>query len=236
METNSLYSIRILPQIVSTHTFCSLVTFKAVVRKTSERIDILPHFSRLEVLEATNLLLPSYHSDSALPFTQTVRRLYLKTVSIDWMAGREFPLLEACTIITPPSSFLALDVCLPMCKEFHFHHRCISSFPRFQIPMIGSLVINSNHWSPVQGIQGLVHMCRAGLGTVLRPRVLHLSLLCKGPVLLTALRLLPALEELTLELPRPSALGRRFFTALLAQPATIPYGIVNFNLFEWAQK
>jgi len=55
-------------------------------------------------------------------------------------------------------------------------------------------------------------------------------------MLLTALRFLPALEELTLELPRPSALGRGFFTALLARPATIPYGREQFKLFEWAQK
>ena len=46
---------------------------------------------------------------------------------------------------------------------------------------------------------------------------------------------LPALEELSLELPRPSALGRGFFTSLLAKPGSIPYGSGIQKWFEWAE-
>jgi len=242
METNSLHAIRFLVQTTSTYTFRSLTTFRAVVQKMDEPIDLLPHFSTLEVLEVTNLLLPSYQDDTPLPFVQNLRSLYLKTVSIEWMAGRVFPLLGVCTIATPPRPFLALDVHLLTCREFHFHHRCTTSFGRFRMPMVSLLEINSNQWSPLQGNESLVLMCMAGLGTVVQPSVLHLTMLCNGPVLLSALRLLPNLRELSLGLPRPSALGRCFFTALLAQPAiTPPSTSIGSNSltpqwFNWAGK
>ena len=236
IETGSLYAIRCLLQTPSPHTFRSLTTLKAVQPKLSEPIDILTQFPKLEVLEATNLLLPSYQNGSPLPFSQTLHRLYLKSSTIEWMAGRIFPLLTVCTIITPCEPLLALDVHLPTCTDFHFHHRSSALFERFHIPIVSSLVVSSNHWTPLQGSQGLVDMCRAGLGTVLRPRVLHLAMLCNGSVLRMALQDLPALEELILELPRPSALGRGFFTSLLAKPVTIPYGIVKSDWFKWAEK
>ena len=236
IETSSLYAIRFLLQAPSPPTFHSLTTLKAVLPKLSEPIDILAWFSKLEVLEATNLLLPSYQNNSLLPFSQTLRCLYLKSGTIEWMAGRTFPLVTVCTIITPCEPFLALDVHLPACTEFHFHYRSTALFGRFHIPIVSSLVVSSNRWTPLQGSQGLVDMCMAGLGTVLRPRVLHLAMLYNGSVLCMVLQELPALEELVLELPRPSALGRGFFTSLLAKPATIPYGTIESKWFEWAKK
>ena len=236
IETNCLYSSQNLLRVTSANSFHSLTTLKAVLPKVSEPIDILPQFIRLEVLEVTNLSLPSYQNDSLLPFSQILRRLYLKSVTIDWMAGRVFPLLSVCAIITPPSPFLAHDVHLPTCREFHFSHHRTALFGRFQVSMISSLVIHSNHWTPLQGSQGLVDVCTAGLGAALRPRVLHLAMLCNGSVLRTVLQDLPALEELSLELPRPSALSRGFFTSLLAKPVTIPYGTQTSEWFTWAEK
>ena len=235
IEINSFYSSQLLLRVTSANSFHSLTTLKAVLPKASEPIDILPQFIRLEVLEVTNLCLPSYQHDSPLPFTQTLRSLRLKSVKIGWMAGRVFPLITICSIITPPSPFLALDVHLPICWNFHFHHHCTASFGRFRIPMVDFLVIRSNHWTPLQGSQGLVNMFMAGLGTVLRPQVLHLAILCNSSVLRMALQELPALEGLHLELPRPSALGRDFFTSLLAKPLTIPYGARESHWFAWAE-
>ena len=236
IETSSSYAIRSLLQATSTHTFHSLTTLKAVLPKLGEPIDILPQFPRLEVLEATNLFLPSYQNNSSHPFSKTLHCLYLKSGTIEWMAGQIFPLLTVCTIITPSRPFLALNVYLPACTEFQFHHRCTTLFGRFQIPIVSSLVVSGNHWTPLQGSQGLVDMCMAGLGTVLQPRVLHLAMLCNASVLCMVLQSLPALEELHLELPRPSALGRGFFTSLLAKPVTIPYGMVKLKWFEWAER
>ena len=236
IETNSLYSSQFLLRVTSADSFHSLITLKAILPKGSEPIDILPQFMRLEVLEVTNLCLPSYQNDSPLPFSQTLRSLRLKSVKIEWMAGRVFPLLTVCSITTPPNPFLALDVHLPTCKEFHFHHHRTALLERFHVPMVSSLAIHSNYWTPLQGSQGLVDICRAGLETGLRLRALHLAMLCNSSVLRVVLQELPALEELSLDLPRPSALSRGFFTSLLAKPVTIPYGTKNSGWFEWTKK
>jgi len=188
METNSLYPIRFLLQTPSTYTFRFLTTFRAIVQKMDEPIDLLPYFYKLEVLEVTNFLLPSYQNTTPLPFVQTLRSLYLKTVSIEWMVGRVFP-LDVCTIVAPPRPFLALDVHLPTCREFHFHHRCTTSFGRFRMPMVSFLAVNGNQWSPPKGSETLFHICMAGLGTVLQPSVLHLTMLCERTVLISALRI-----------------------------------------------
>ena len=236
MDANCSYSSRYLLRVTSACTFHSLTTLKAVLPKASEPIDILPRFTRLEVLEVTNLSLPSYQNDFPLPFSQTLRRLRLKSVTIDWMAGRVFPLLSFCAIVTPPSPFLAHDVHLPTCREFHFSRHCTALFGRFQMPMVSFLVIHSNHWTPLRGSQGLANLCMAGLGAALQPRVLHLAMLCNVSVLRMVLQDLPALEELNLELPRPSALSRGFFTSLLAKPVTIdPYGTRKSGWFVWAE-
>ena len=234
IETNCLYPFEFLLRVTPTDIFHSLTTLKAVLPKDSEPIDIL-RFTRLEVLEVTNLSLPSYQNDSPLPFSQTLRSLRLKSVTMDWMAGRVFPLLSFCAIVTPRTPFLTHDVHLPSCMEFHFSHHRTALFGRFHVPMVSSLAIHSNHWTPLQGSQGLVDLCMAGLGATLRPRVLHLAMLCNVSMLRIVLQELPALEELNLELPRPTALSRGFFTSLLAKPVTIPYGTMKSGWFEWAE-
>ena len=236
IETKCLYASQFLLRVIADYTFHSLTTLKAILPKASEPIDILPRFTRLEVLEVTNLCLPSYQNESPLPFTQTLRRLSLKSVTIEWMAGRVFPLLSFCAITTPPNPFLAHNVHLPTCREFHFSHHRTAVFGRFQVPMINSLAVHSNHWTPLQGSQGLVDMCMAGLGASLQPRVLHLAMLCNGSMLGMVLQNLPALEELRLELPRPFALSRSFFTSLLAKPVTIPDRTRKSGWFTWAEE
>ena len=236
IEIKCLYASQFLLRVIPDYIFHSLTTLKAILPKASEPIDILPRFTRLEVLEVTNLSLPSYHNESPLPFTQTLRRLSLKSVTIEWMAGRVFPLLSFCAITAPPNPFLAHDVHLPTCREFHFSHHCTAVFGRFQVPMINSLAVHSNHWTPLRGTQGLVDMCMAGLGASLQPRVLHLAMLCNGSMLGMVLQNLPALEELSLELPRPSALSRSFFTSLLGKPVTIPDRTKETGWWAWAKK
>ena len=235
IEINCSYSFQYLLRVTSACPFHSLTTLKAALPKASEPIDILPRFTRLEVLEVTNLSLPSYHNESPIPFIQTLRRLYLKSVTIDWMAGQVFPLLTTCAIITPPSPFLAHGVHLPACREFHFSHHQTDLFGRFRASGVSSLAIHSDRWTPLRGSQGLVDLCMAGLGAALRPRVLHLAMLCNGSVLRMVLQDLPALEELNLELPRPSALSRGFFTSLLAKPVTFPHWIRKSEWFGWAE-
>jgi hypothetical protein len=135
------------------------------------------------------------------------------------MGGRVFSQLENCTIIAPltgPS--LHHDVQLPACTKLHFENWDISPNGQFFAAALDHLRVRSNAWSPYKGNVQVVQLVREGFGMALQPKSLFLSVACKDTVLLAVLKLLPGLVELKLDLPRPSALGKNFFTGLLAKP------------------
>ena len=91
-----------LTQPAVAHIYHSLTTLNIQLVKPMETpVDILPHLHRLETLEACRLCLPIYPPESSLPLINTLRFLYLKSVSVQWMAGHVFPALEKCRIIFP---------------------------------------------------------------------------------------------------------------------------------------
>ncbi len=230
MEIYSLPAIQYLLQPAHVSICCSLTTFIAKIPKMSHPIDVLPHFMQLEVLDLTNLHLSIIDNGSPLPLAHTLRHLRLKAVSIQWMGGQVFSQLEGCTIVAPlngPS--LHHDVQLPVCTKLHFENWGISSIGRFFAPALDHLRAKSNEWSPYKGNGQVVQLVRAGLGMELQPKSLSLNIVCKEAVLLAVLQLLPGLEELKMDLPRPSALGKRFFTELLAKPGNHAAGIVKFD-------
>jgi len=233
MEIHSFPAVHYLLQPGQSSIYCSLTTFIAKVPKMNQPVDLLPHFMRLEVLELTNLLLHIVDNDSPLPLAYTLHHLYLKSVSIRWMGGQVFSQLEDCTIIAPPTdSSPRHDVQLPACTKLHFENWNISPIGRFFAPGLDYLRVKSNAWSPYTGNEQLVQLVRAGFGTTLQPRSLSLSVGCKERVLLAVLQLLPELIELKLDLTRPSALGKRFFTGLLAKPGN--QAAVNLT-FDWTE-
>jgi hypothetical protein len=226
METTSYHTIRHLLQPTYIRLFHFLTTIKAHFRTTPDSVDLLPHISRVEVLDLTNISLLNYADDVDLPLTHSLHHLRLKAVSIQWMGGRRFPQLQSCSIYSPPSHPpLLSDVYFPICYELEFRNMEVAW--QFQAPVIHSMTMKSNGWTPVRGSKQVILLCRAGLGIHLRPRVLHLSVLCDEGVLLSALRLLPALNELHLDITRPCVLGRRFFMALLAKTMYDPKGNVD---------
>ena len=219
METHCLPAVQYLLQPTHSSIFCSLTTFIAKVPKMDQPVDLLPHFMQLEVLELTNLLLSIVVNGSPLPLAQTLHRLYLKSVSIQWMGGQVFSHLENCTIIAPltdPSPHH--DVQLPACTAIHFENWNTSPIGQFFAPAIEHLRVESNAWSSYTGNKQVVRLVRAGFGMGLQPKCLSLGVTCMEKVLLAVLQLLPNLVELKLDLPRPSALGGRFFNGLLAKP------------------
>ena len=233
METHSFPAVEYLLQPTHSSIYCSLTTFIAKVPKMNQPVNLLPHFMQLEVLELTNLLLPIVDNASPLPLAHTLRRLYLKSVSIQWMGGRVFSQLENCTIITPlndPSSHH--DVQLPACTALHFENWNTSPIGQFFGPVLDHLRVNSNAWSSYTGNGQVLQLVRAGFGMGLQPRSLSLGVTCMEKVLLAVLRLLPDLVELKLELPRPSALGERFFTGLLAKPGD---RLADKSKFDWRE-
>jgi hypothetical protein len=219
MEIYSFTAVQYLLQPAHAPIYSSLTTFIAKVPKMNQPLDLLPHFMQLKVLDLTNLLLPVFDNSTPLPLARTLHHLSLKAVSIQWMGGREFSRLENCTIIAPltgPS--LHNGVQLPACTKLHFENWGISPNGQFVAPALNHLKVTSNTWSPYKGDRQVIQLGRAGFGMTFRPKSLFLSVACKETVLLTVLELLPGLVELTLDLPRPSALGKNFFTALLVKP------------------
>ena len=233
METHSFPAVQYLLQPTHSPIYRSLTTFIAKVPKMNQPVDLLPHFMQIKVLELTNILLPIVVNGSPLPLAHTLHRLYLKCVSIQWMGGRVFSHLENCTIISPltdPSPHH--DVQLPACTTLHLENWNTSPIRQFVAPALDHLRIESNAWSSYRGNGQVVRLVRAGLGMGLKPKSLSLSVTCMEKVLLAVLQLLPDLVELRLDLPRPSALGKHFFTGLLAKPGNL---VADKSKFDWRE-
>ncbi len=233
MEVHSLPAIQYLLQPIHVSIYRFLTTFIAMVPKMIHPIDLLPHFIQLEVLDLTNLHLSIIDNGSPLPIARTLCHLRLKAVPIQWMGGQVFSQLEDCTIIAPltgPS--LHHDVQLPVCTKLHFENWDISPIGQFFAPALDHLRVKSNAWSPYKGNIQVVQLVRAGFGTAIQPKFLSLSVVCKEKVLLAVLQLLPGLVELRLDIPRPSTLGKRFFTELLAKPGNQGKSELKFDWRE----
>src|SRR5258706_11558606 len=237
MEIHSLPAIQYLLQPVHVSIYCSLTTFIAKVPKMSHPIALLPHFMQLEVLDLTNLHLSIINNCSSLPLAHILRRPHLKAVSIQWMEGQVFSQLEDCTMIAPlngPS--LHHDVHLPACAKLHFENWDISPIGQFLAPALDHMRVRSNAWSPFKGNGQMFQLVRAGFGMSIQPKFLSLDVVCKEKVLLAVLQLLPGLEVLELDIPRPSALGTHLFTGLLAKPGNQGTGELKFDWRELFRK
>ena len=233
MEIHSFTAVQYLFQPEHSSICCSLTTFIAKVPKMNQPVDLLPHFMKLEVLELTNLLLSVIDNGSPLPLAHTLHHLYLKSVSIQWMGGQVFSQLENCTIIAPLSGpSLHHDVQLPVCTALHFENWNMSPIGQLFAPALDHLRVNSNAWTPYAGDGQMVQLVRAGFGIGLQPKSLSLSVTCTDKVLVAILQLLPELVELNLDLPRPCALGKHFFTRLLAKPGN---HLADKPKFDWRE-
>ncbi len=233
MELSSPNSIYMLSQPQFASVFRRLVTFKVDVREMRTEVDILAQFEHLETLEAHRLRLPHYHTDVDLPLVRTLKWMKIKTVSVQWMAGRTFPNMEDCTIIWPhyPESLgPGGGVDLPACTRFTYDDHIIDTLPNFRIPKLDKLIVLNEAWNKKlivlneawnkpRGSTQLAAVWNGAAGQVapLKSRVLHLDTQCYEQHLINALTMLPELEELHLGVVRPDGLGKKFFCALQAK-------------------
>jgi hypothetical protein len=137
MQLDNLDAVLYLVQPAYVHIFHSLRTLDIHLPKRMDGpVDVLPHLHRLKYFTAKNLFLPIYPPAVHLPFTQTLSQLFLKSVSIQWMAGQIFPALQYCGIVFPPcvNTTALQPVSMPSCTNFeyvsndlgpwrYFHHR-----------------------------------------------------------------------------------------------------------------
>lgn len=219
VEINSGNAILLLlaPVYSSVFNFIKVLCLDAPVM--SEPVDLLPHLKHLETFTASHLPLPTYPLYVDLPFTRTLRHLRLKAVSIQWMGGRTFRVLKACTLILPlhHHSIRALGTLLPNCKELTFEGQPLETLEGFSVNKLAHLSVKSQGWSKLHGSRQIACISHRFSNT-LPLRSLHIGVSASSKAWIKALALMPNLEELLLTNLLPSSLHTRLFEAFLAQP------------------
>ena len=194
--------------------FSSLTTLRLICRRMQNPVDILPHLHKLRTFEAHRLFLPIYSPIIDLPMIQTLHVLRLKSVSVQWLAGRIFPALEECFIIFPHHADAIQSVYMPSCFTLKYDSNNLGTIERFHLPTLARLDVKCDQWQAWNGnIQlATLHPIFASQSLT----CLHLQIKCSERLLVHMLGLVPALEELWMGLSSPHALSSAFFLAFAA--------------------
>ena len=210
-----------LVQPAFAHIYHSLTTLKIqLLKRMDSPVDILPHLQRLETLEASRLCLPFYSPDSSLPLTHTLRFLHLKSISVQWMAGRAFPSLGKCHVIFPHHAdalYAFQPVTMPSCSFLLYHSNDLHPLTHFHLPSLDTLDVKNAQWNVGRGNPQISILCPIIAARPQYLTILRLDVTCCEQLLAHALNLALALQELWLGLAHPDALSKRFFRAFIVQ-------------------
>jgi len=201
------------------HVFHSLETLKIWQSKRPRMeapVDILPHLQRLKYLRTHHLHFPIYSPDASLPLVQTLQTLDLTSVSIQWMAGRDFPALKTCIIKFPHhADTIALQpVTMPSCTYLEYDSNDLRPLVCFRHLPLAFFHVRCRQWSVWRGNPQLVALCP--MFTTQSMTFLRLHIQCSEWLLVEMLKLVPALTTLKLELASPRVLSEAFFLAFVA--------------------
>jgi len=208
-----------LVQPTCLHCFFSLTTLTITLsRKMESPADILPHLRRLEYFHAQHLRLPIYPPDASLPLIQTLSRLTLKCVSVQWMAGKVFPALWRCSITFPHhiDAICLQPVTMLTCEYLSYVSNDLGPLRHFHHPPLTGLTVRSGQWNVRRGNPQFVAICPTVFASAQSLYVLDLEVQCSEQLLVLALRQLPALDYLCLRLASPHALSETFFQGFVA--------------------
>jgi len=194
--------------------FSSLTTLKLICRRMQNPVDILPCLRKLIIFEAHHLSLPIYSPGVELPLTQSLRVLYLKSVSVQWIAGQIFPALEECSIIFPHHADALQIVYMPSCSILKYHSNILRPLEHFHHLPLARLKVECGQWRKWRGNLQLATLHPIFAAQSLT--CLHLDIKCNGRLLAYMLGLSPSLEELRMGLSGPHALSSAFFLAFAA--------------------
>jgi hypothetical protein len=214
LELSNLRAVLYFVQPTCLHYFCSLTTLTITLfRRMENPADILPHLQRLERFHAQRLHLPIYSPDVSLPLIQTLRDLSLKSVSVQWMAGKVFPVLRNCSITFPHhiDTICRRPVAMPDCTYLIYDSNGLDSLRHFHRLRLFDLKVTSGQWNVRRGNPQFVAMCPMVLASSQTIKRLDLHVQCSEQLLALMLRLLPALDRLVLRLASPHALSATFF-------------------------
>ena len=194
--------------------FSSLTTLRLICRRTQDPVDVLPCLHKLEIFEAHHLFLPMYPPGADLPLVQTLRVLYLKSVSVQWMAGRVFLALEECSIIFPHHADTIQSVYMPSCSILIYDSNNLRALEQFHFSHLDEFGIKCGQWRTWGGTLQLATLHPIFAAQSLT--YLHLEIKCNERLLAYILSLVPTLEELWMRLSSPHALSSAFFLAFAA--------------------
>ena len=221
VEINSANVISFLVPAYSS-IFRSVTTLSLDAPGLSNPADLLPHLHQLESLTASHLPLPVYHDDADLPFIHTLRHLTLKAVSIQWMNGRTFHVLESCTLTFPLHRHLLHTFCstLPNCKDFSFEGYPLDILRGVSAHKLTHLSVVSPSSCKQRGTRQLAQFSSQALQeSQLALRILHISIEATGEAWIKALTFMSNLEELVIHNAQPSSLGVKVLQSLVVHPA-----------------
>jgi hypothetical protein len=198
-----------------------LTTLRIMLSKRMDSpVDILPHLHRLETFSARNLCLPFYPPGASLPLTHSLRDLFLRSVSIQWMAGQDFPALENCSVIFPHHADIiqALQpLTMPSCSYCLYHSNDLHPLAQFHLPSLKRWDVKSRQWNIWRGNPQLAALCPLFAAGAKSLTDLHLDIECSERLLGYMLSLVPRLKQLSLGLARPNALSKTFFQAFIVR-------------------
>ena len=219
VEINSANVISFLLTPPYSPIFHSITVLHLETQGMRNPVDLLPHLHQLERLTASHLPLPAYSPDVKLTFFDTLRYLRLRSVSIQWMSGRTFKVLETCTLIFPHQhhSLHSFDCALPNCKLLTFEGYPLKTLNGFSVQKLTQLSVKSHRCKKRQRSWQLVGICNHMSG-VLTLRSLNVGVEASSQAWIKALASMSNLEELCMSNLQPSSLHARFFEALLAKP------------------
>ena len=184
-------------------------------------VDLLPHLHQLEKLTASRLSLPIYHNDVDIPCVGTLRHLTLTAVSIQWMSGRTFHVLESCALLFPLHRHVlhTFSTNLPKCDDLTFQGYPLDILHGVSAHNLTHLSVTCPCPKSPQGSRQLVrfssHILRENR---LAPRILHISIEATNQAWIKALAFMSNLEELVIDSAQPSSLGVKALRSLIIYP------------------
>jgi hypothetical protein len=181
-------------------------------------VDLLPHLHQLETLTASHLTLPVYPSHVDLPFVHTLRHLTLRAVSIQWMSGRTFYVLESCTILFPLHYHVlhTFNTTFPNCNDLAFQGYPLDILQGVSAHNLTQLSVMSSCSYKPRGNQQLVLFSSQILReSQLAPRILHIGIEAMGWAWTKAFAFMSNLDELVIDSAHPSSLGVKVLQVLV---------------------
>jgi hypothetical protein len=223
LTTVEINSANVISFLVPTHSsiFHSVRVLSLDTPGLPNPADLLPHLHHLETLTASHLPLPVYHNDVNLPIVHTLRHLTLRCVSIQWMSGRTFDILESCTLLFPLHRHVlhTFRTTLPNCKHLTFEGYPLDILESVSAHNLTHLSVTSFCSYKRWGNRELARFSSLALHeSRLAPQILHISIEATNQAWIKSLAFMSNLEELVIDNAQPSSLGAKVLQSLVVHP------------------